>query len=121
MKIKKTINNRAFRALLNGVKRIEIRANKNNKDINSFNLVDCGDEVIFTNLKTHEKLKAVIKRKTLYQTIRELLITEGTRYSLSSTNDLEMGIKSIESIGDYKKLINKNGVFAIEFEEVETI
>jgi hypothetical protein len=38
---------------------------------------------------------------------------EGVEETLSSTNDIEKGIESIESIDGYKTLIKKNGVFAI--------
>ena len=40
-----------------------------------------------------------------------LLVLSNT---LSNTNDIEEGIISIEAIGDYKDLIAKNGIFAIE-------
>ena len=38
-------------------------------------------------------------------------------------NDLkkEEGIKSVESIGGYKELISKNGVFAIELKDVRVV
>lgn len=41
---------------------------------------------------------------------------EGTRYTLSSTNDYEEGIKSINSINGYKAAIECNGVYAIHIE-----
>ena len=41
------------------------------------------------------------------------MIIEGTRYTLSSTNDFNEGIKSINSLNGYEKAIKINGVYAI--------
>ncbi len=112
----KNLNPRAFDAIKAGTKRIEIRANKNSTGKTSFNNIKEGDFIIFQKKGFDEKLKCLVKRKTLYKSVKELLEKEGTKYTLSSTNDIEKGIQSIESIGDYKRLIAKNGVFAVEIE-----
>ncbi|MFT4326507.1 MAG: ASCH domain-containing protein [Candidatus Woesearchaeota archaeon] len=115
----KKLYERPFEAIKKGSKKIEIRANKKETSENSVNLMQRGDEIIFTKSKSEEKISCIIERITLYNSTRELLEKEGTKYTLSSTDDLEEGIRSIESIGDYKELIAKNGVFAIELKDVK--
>ena len=88
---------------------------------NSVNLMRPGDIIIFTKENTNEKLKCTIEKISLYRTVRELLLKEGVEQTLSSTNDIEEGIKSIESIDNYKEYIRKNGVFAIKLKNVRNI
>ena len=115
--IHKNLCSRPFNAIKQGTKRIEIRANKNNPGAKgSVNDILPGDIIIFTEIKTNNTIACKVLRKELYNSVRELLEKEGTEYTLSSTNDIEEGIKSVESIGDYKSLIKENGVFAIELE-----
>ncbi|HIG93922.1 MAG: hypothetical protein QT02_C0002G0011 [archaeon GW2011_AR9] len=117
----KNLNERPFNAIVNRQKTIEIRANKNIFSENSINLINEGDFIIFKKMGSDDKLKCTVERKTLYRTVRDLLETEGTQPALSSTNNIEEGIKSIESIGNYKELIAKNGVFAIKLKDVHQI
>ncbi len=109
------LNPRAFAAIIAGLKTIEIRAGKC-KD-------NCGECVCqmqkhqlinFTNTLDGEVLSCTIKRVQHYESVRQLLETEGTQYTLSSTNDLEKGIQSIHNISDYRDRISKYGVYAIE-------
>lgn len=44
---------------------------------------------------------------------------EGTRYTLSSTNDYKEGIKSINALNGYKEAIKCNGVYAIHIKYLE--
>jgi len=99
---------RPFNAIKAGSKKVEVRANKP-----SVRALRESETLIFVNTETHEQLSCIIERMTLYPSVRALLLAEGTSETLSSTNDLEEGIRSIESIGDYKKIIAENGVFAI--------
>jgi len=117
----KNLYERPFNAIKDGKKTIEIRANKNDFSENSVNRIKKGDFIIFRKINTEERLKCNVERKTLYKTIRELLEMEGTKHTLSSTDDIEEGIKSIESIDNYKELIFKNGVFAIKIKDVQMI
>lgn len=110
---KLTIRDRPFQAIIKGTKTVEIRANKIESNVN-YRLLAIGDAILFTNEETNEVIKCAITRKVHYKSVRELLINEGTSTTLSSTNCIEKGIKSIESIGNYKKTISKRGVFAIE-------
>lgn len=117
----KNLRERPFDAIKRGTKKIEIRANKKEPDNNSVNLMKSGDIIIFENESNKEKLKCVIERVTLYPTVKELLLKEGTKHTLSSTINIEEGIKSVESIGNYKEIIKNNGVFAIKIKDVKII
>jgi len=117
----KNLYERPFNAIKKGQKNIEIRANKNDFSENSINLIEEGDFIIFKKVGSEERLKCTVERKTLYRSVRELLEAEGTESTLSSTNNIEEGIKSVESIGNYKELIAKNGVFAIKIKDIHQI
>lgn len=101
---------RPFEAIKNGTKTVEVRANKEGSQV--INMIP-GDTLIFKKCGTNETLSCTIKRITLYNSVRELLTTEGVSHTLSSGKNLEDGIKSIESIPGYKEVIDTNGVFAI--------
>ena len=57
-----------------------------------------------------------VKQINWYKTIEELLIVEGTKYTLSSTDDFDEGVKSINSFEGYTEGMKKNGVYAIHLE-----
>ena len=116
--IRLNLRNRPFQAIINGQKRIEIRPNKNKGRVNYSNLAN-GDIIVFKNEKTKREISCIVKRKSLYKSIYELLISEGTHRTLSSTNSIEIGIRSVESIENYKEIISKHGVYAIEIELLE--
>ena len=99
----KNLNERPFNAILNGTKTVEIRANKKVYVGSSINVIEPGDTIVFTKVGSNQKLRCVVERKTLYSSVRELLESEGTEYTLSSTNDIEQGITSVESISNYKE------------------
>jgi|SRR3989338_2550171 len=117
----KNLYERPFNAIKKGQKNIEIRANKNDFSESSINLIEEGDFIIFKKVGSEERLKCTVERKRLYRSVRELLEAEGTESTLSSTNNIEEGIKSVESIGNYKELIAKNGVFAIKIKDIHQI
>lgn len=50
---------------------------------------------------TDKELKCIIKEINWYQNEWKLLTFEGTKYTLSSTNDIEECIKSINSCKNY--------------------
>ena len=104
---------RPFDAIKKGTKTVEVRANKNQTSNDSVNKMRSGDTIIFHKIGTNEELMCMITRITLYQTVKDLLMQEDINQTLSSGRNLEEGIKSIESISDYKEQIAKNGVFAI--------
>lgn len=115
----KKLDDRPFRAIVKGMKTVEIRANKNNSgEFNSVNDIKPGDMICFTNTKTAEQFSCIVERITLYDSVRRLLEAEGVEKTLTSTINLEEGIKSIESFPGYKDLIAKNGVFAISLTDI---
>lgn len=110
------INDRAFLAIKNGTKKIEIRVTTDENRINYGNIKET-DYLILKN-SSNEFLKCRVIENKWYKNSRELLTLEGTRFTLSSTDDLEEGIKSISSHTNYEEGIKKNGVHAIRIEPV---
>lgn len=112
------INNRAFNAIKNNTKRVEIRATKVGNNHFDYSKLKEDDEIIFESFN-HEKILCKILEINHYDSVEELLIQEGTRYTLSSTNDFNEGIKSINSLDGYKEAIKVNGVFAIHIKYIK--
>lgn len=112
MKYNLDINDRAFNAIKNRTKRVEIRANTANNDYSRYKV---GDIIVFKN-SNGETINCKINEINKYETIEKLLILEGTKYTLSSTDDYNEGIKSINSLNGYQESIKKNGVYAIHIE-----
>lgn len=106
------LNDRAFYAIKNGTKRVEIRANTGNNDFSKYEI---GDIIIFKNSE-NKTINCKIKEINKYDSTEVLLMQEGTKYTLSSTNDYNEGIKSINSFDGYEEAIKKNGVYAIHIE-----
>ena len=106
------INDRAFNAIKNKTKRIEIRANANGINYSEYKVKDI---IVFNNSKD-EKISCKITEINKYNSVEELLMCEGTKYTLSSTNSFEEGVKSIYSLNEYEKSIKENGVYAIHLE-----
>ena len=68
------------------------------------------------NAMQNKTINCKIKEINKYKSVEELLILEGTKYTLSSTDNYEEGIKSINSLNGYEKSIKENGVYAIHIE-----
>jgi ASC-1-like (ASCH) protein len=114
MHLEKNLNHRAFKAIEDGDKTVEIRANKARNDQPSFNTAVPGDTVIFSDNKTGDSLECEIRRIALYDTVRYLLETEGTKHTLSSGNDIEEAVNGVRSIPGYADFIDANAVFAVQ-------
>lgn len=110
------INHRAFKAIKAKTKRVEIRATKLGNNHFDYSILKPNDIIIFTS--NDEELKCLITEINWYKSIEELLTLEGTKYTLSSTDDYEAGIKSINSLDGYKEAIPVNGVYAIHIEPI---
>lgn len=106
------LNDRAFKAVKNRTKRVEIRTNDGNEDYSKFNT---NDIIVFKNSE-EETINCKITEINYYKTIEELLMLEGTKDTLSSTNDYDEGIKSINSLNGYEDAIKKFGVYAIHIQ-----
>lgn len=111
------LNDRPWKAIKRGTKSIEVRANGAYSDFDH-SQIKTGDTIRFINNDTEQTLEIKVVAVRHYQTVRELLETEGTQRTLSSGKDITGGIESIHSITGYKEAIKKNGVFAIELKPV---
>ena len=112
MTIKLDINDRAALAIKNHEKRVEIRANDNKYDYSKLN----SNDIIEFNSNNIGIFYAKVKEANFYNSLEELFMLEGTRYTTSSTNDKDEAIKNVEKIGDYRESIKQNGVYAIHIE-----
>ena len=114
MEYKLNLNNRAFDAIKAGTKKIEIRVTTDKNKIN-YEDIKKGDILEFTNDRS-EKIKCFVRENVWYENSLKLLEMEGTRFTLSSTNDINKGIDSINRFTGYKEGIEKNGIHAIHIE-----
>lgn len=108
------LNDRAFEAIKNRKKKVEIRVTKLDGSFDYVNL-SVNDFIIFSNSQL-SKIKCKILKINWYKTIEELLRVEGTKYTLSSTDDFDEGVKSINSFAGYAEGMKVNGVYAIHIE-----
>ncbi len=113
------INDRAFKAIKELKKKIEIRATKLGNHFD-YSVIKQNDTIIFTSY-SGEKMVCEVAEVNWYESTEELLTLEGTTYTLSSTNDYNEGIKSINSIPGYKEAIEKNGVYAIHIKYLRNL
>ena len=110
MKYNFDINNRAFKAIKNGTKRVEIRVTKLGDNHFDYGVLKKEDLIEFKSYDG-ESIICRVKDVNHYNSIEELLTMEGTRYTLSSTNDFNEGVKSINSIDGYKDAMKVNGIY----------
>ena len=118
MKYNLDINNRAFNAIKNRTKRVEIRVTKLGDNHFDYGVLKDGDLIEFKSYDG-DTIECLVHDVNHYDTIEELLTLEGTRYTLSSTNDFNEGVKSINSFDGYSKAMKVNGVYAIHIEYLE--
>lgn len=114
MIMKLNINDRAASAIKNNTKRVEIRANKEDS-IHDYSKLKQNDIIEFTS-NNLGAFYVKVKEVNYYKTLNELFMMEGTRYTTSSTNDLNEAIKNINKLNGYEEAITKNGVYAIHIE-----
>lgn len=117
MKYNFDINNRAFNAIKNRTKRVEIRVTKLGNNQFDYNVLKVGDTIEFKSYDGNI-INCVVEDINHYDTIEELLTLEGTRYTLSSTNDFNEGVKSINSLNGYEEGMKVNGVYAIHIKYI---
>ncbi len=108
------LNDRAFNTIKNGTKKIEIRVTKLDGSFD-YSIIKENDLIRFKN-SNNKLIKCRVVRVNWYSTIEELLTVEGTKYTLSSTDDFNEGVKSINSFDGYEDGIKVNGVYAIHLE-----
>ena len=112
MKYHFDINNRAFNAIKSRTKRIEIRTTKLGDNHFDYSTLKKDDIIEFKSYDG-DTIDCLVDEVNHYNSIEELLTLEGTRYTLSSTNDFNEGVKSINSINGYEEAMKVNGVYAI--------
>ena len=100
MIIKLNINDRAALAMKNGTKKIEIRAGAN------YDKLNYGDIIEFSS-NNLGKFYVKVEGINHYNSLDELFTLEGTRYTVSSTNDKKEAILNVEKIVDYKNIIKE--------------
>lgn len=106
------LNDRPFKAIKNGTKKIEGRTKKENND-KRYDQMEPGDTIIFTNNVTNEQITCEVVFVRHYKDVRVMLETEGAKNVLSSGLDIEGGIKSYNSLEGYEDRIKRFGIYAI--------
>ena len=112
MKYNLNLNERAFKAIINKTKRIEIRTITGNTDYSKM----IKDDIIVFKNENDEKIVCKILEINHYKTVEKLIMLEGTRYTTSSTNEYEEAVNNINKLNGYKEAIKKYGVYAIHIE-----
>lgn len=111
-----SINNRAFKAIKEGKKKFENRVTKVDNGFD-YSVIKKDDYIKLTSFDGEKQLVRVLYVHW-YQSAEELLMVEGTKYTLSSTDDYNEGVKSLLSFKGYPEGIRKNGIFCIRIEPV---
>lgn len=106
------LNDRAFEAIVNKTKRVEIRANTSN---HNYDDIRFGDLIEFTN-SINRKIVCKVLEINHYDMVEDLLTLEGTKYTTSSTNDYQQAVERIYELNGYKESIKESGVYAIHIE-----
>ena len=88
---KLNLNDRAFNAIINRTKRVELRASSDECNYNDFKILD---KIIFRN-SNNQEIMCMITENNHYDSLEELLMLEGTRYTTSSTNDYNEAIINV--------------------------
>lgn len=110
------INDRPFKAILNGTKKVEGRT-ITEFDKTSYNKFKQNNLIVFINNISNKTLMVKIRFVRHYPNVKKLLEAEGVLHVLSSTpKTIEHGIESYNSLEGYKEGITKNGIYAIGIE-----
>ena len=112
--MKLNINDRAALAIKNNTKRVEIRVNKENGN-HDYSKLKINDIIEFSS-NSLGIFYVKVKDVNHYDSLEELFVLEGTRYTTSSTNDKEEAIRNVNKLDGYEESIKKNGVYAIHIE-----
>lgn len=106
------LNDRPFKAIKVGTKKIEGRTPKDESD-KRYEEMCPGDTLTFTNNTTAEVMTCEVLFVRHYDDVRSMLKIEGTKNVLSSGLEIEGGIKSYNSLEGYEERIKKFGIYAI--------
>jgi len=108
-----SLNDRPFKAIKTGVKRIEGRV-PTSLDKTPYKDIKPHDTFTFKNRLTGETIMVDILRVSHYPNARIMLEQEGVNDVLSSSNDIDQGVKNFNSFREYTENIIKYGIYAIE-------
>jgi len=106
-----TLPERPFRAIKNGTKKVEGRVPK--EADSKYHKMAEGDNLLFTNENTQEKMKVAITFVHHYPDTRSMLVAEGVKNVLSSGGTIEDGTKGYNSFEGYEENLPKYGIYAI--------
>lgn len=112
MKLSLNLNDRPFIAIKACTKKIEGRTPKDESD-KRYEEIKLGDTITFTNNVTNEQIVCGVLSITHYPDVRSMLEAEGIANVLSSSGNIEEGIKSYNSLEGYEERIKKFGIYAI--------
>ena len=107
------INDRPFKAILAGTKKVEGRT-PTQFDQTPFDKLQPGDVITFVNNVTREVLKVKVAFVHHYQSVKVMLESEGVENVLSSEpKTVAHGIESFNSLKGYQEGIKTSGIYAI--------
>ena len=118
MEYKLDLNNRPFRAIVAGTKKVEGRTTTD-YDHTRYDGMVPGDTILFTNNVTGETASCEVLFVRKYSGVREMLEAEGTESFLSSGSDVEGGIRSYNGLEGYEEGIKKFGIYAIGIKPID--
>lgn len=107
------LNDRPFKAIKAGTKKIEGRTQTSHETF-SYDDLKPSDTITFKNSTTNEKMVVMVNAVRHYSNTRAMLEHEGVENVLSSGLDIEGGIESYNSHPEYRENIPKYGIYAIE-------
>lgn len=108
------LNDRPFKAIKAGTKKIETRV-PTSYDKTPYADLKTGDTFTFTNNVTSEVMKVEILGVRHYPDVRSMLEAEGTRNALSSGLDINAAVERYNTVfEEYKENIPKFGIYGIE-------
>ena len=118
MNYKLDLNDRPFKAIKAGTKKIETRV-PTSYDQTPYSELKPGDTLTFTNNVTQEVMKVEVLGVRNYPGVRAMLEAEGTRNTLSSGLDIDSAIERYNTVfEEYKENIPKFGIYAIEIKPI---
>ena len=110
------INPRAFKAILAGTKKTEVRVSTDLEPFDYSSLVQ-GDILLFENTETGEELTASLVIAKHYSDAESLLSSEDIHTTMSSTTDPVIGAERLRSFPGYREGMIKNGVWALHLSD----
>jgi ASC-1-like (ASCH) protein len=113
-----SLNDRPFKAIKAGTKKIETRV-PTSWDTTPYQDLKIGDTLTFTNNITNEIMEVEVLGIRNYPDVRAMLEAEGTRNTLSSGLGINEAVEKYNTVfEEYKENIPKYGIYAIEIKVV---